>query len=78
MQDTLQNKLNAVIAAIEAGNYADALGQLEHDLLGKVDGVATIGKPDKNDWIIDGSAQPPVYNCIIAAIKELKILMGQP
>ena len=52
----MQNKLNAVIASLAAGNYADALGLLESDLLGKVDGEATIGKPDNNDWITDPGA----------------------
>src|SRR3989339_236301 len=50
---TLENKLNLVKINIMTGNYADALGQLQHDLLGKVDGIATTGAPDKNDWIKD-------------------------
>ena len=56
MQKTLLNKLNAVIGNMDEGNYADALGQLQDDILGKVGGVAKIGKPDKNDWITDPGA----------------------
>jgi hypothetical protein len=78
MKNTLANKLNAVIANIDAGNYVDALGQLQHDLLGKVDGIATTGKPDKNDWIKDPAAQTEVYNHLITIIAELKALLGQP
>jgi hypothetical protein len=78
MQDTLLNKLNAVIASIDAGNYADALGQLQHDILGKVDGVATKGRPDNNDWITDPSAQLQIYNTLMTIINEMKIAVGQP
>jgi len=60
---------------IEAGNYAEALSQLQHDLLGKVDGVANSGKPDKNDWIKDPAAQTEVYNCLMRIIAELKVLL---
>lgn len=34
MQKTLLNKINSVISNIEAGNYADALGQLQNNILG--------------------------------------------
>lgn len=78
MRNALLNKLNAVIANIEAGNYAEALGQLQNDILGKVDGVATTGSPDKNDWIIVPPAQPPIYNAVTIIIEEMKILMGLP
>jgi len=54
------------------------LGQLQNDILGKVDGVATIGKPDKNDWITDAATQTKIYNCLTAIIAELKAFMGLP
>ncbi len=69
MQNTLINKLNAVIANIEAGNYADALGQLQNDILAKTDGCAKSGMPDKNDWITNCAAQGVVYPLIMEAIK---------
>jgi hypothetical protein len=75
MQNTLINKLNAVIANIEAGNYEDALGQLENDVLGKMDGCATSGSPDKNDWIKDCEAQGEVYSCIVNSISAVESLM---
>ena len=75
MQNALINKLNAVIANIEAGNYADALGQLQNDILGKTDGCATSGAPDKNDWIKDCKAQNQVYPLIMKAIELVRRLM---
>jgi hypothetical protein len=75
MQNTLINKLNAVIANIEAGNYADALGQLQNDILGKTDGCANSGSPDKNDWIKSCEAQSVVYKSIQYAISVVEGLM---
>ena len=77
MQNTMINKLNAVIANIEAGNYEDALGQLQNDILKKTDGCATSGEPDKNDWIIDTDceAQMLVYQSIQDAIVAVEALM---
>lgn len=75
MQNTMINKFNAVIANIEAGNYADALGQLQNDILGKTDGCANSGKPDKNDWIIICEAQGMVYPNILIAIDAVEALM---
>jgi hypothetical protein len=74
MQKTLLNNLNAVIANSEMGNYADTLGQLQHDILGKEDGVATIGKPDKNDWIIDPGAQTVIYDSLLTIIAQVEDL----
>lgn len=78
MQNALLNKLNAVIANIEAGNYADALGQLQNDILGKTDGCANSGAPgtpDKNDWIKDCTAQGLIYPCILDAIAKVQALL---
>lgn len=75
MQNTLINKLNAVIANIEAGNYAGALGQLQNDILGKTDGCATSGAPDKNDWIKDCEAQNQVYPLIMEVIELVRRLI---
>lgn len=59
----------------EAGNYADALGQLQNDILGKTDGCANAGKPDKNDWIITCAAQGTVYPYILVAIDAVEAIM---
>ena len=78
MQNTLINKLNSVIANIQAGNYADALGQLQNDVLGKTDGCANadaLEKPDKNDWIINCASQRPVYLKVRDAISAVSVLM---
>jgi probable HAF family extracellular repeat protein len=71
LQKTMMNKTNAVIAAIQAGNIQDARDKLQNDLLKKVDGCATSGAPDKNDWIKDPVSQKGVYQQILAVIQEL-------
>ena len=71
MQNTFNNKLNAVIADIEAGNLANALDKLQNDILGKTDGCATAGNPDSNDWIKDCASQGEVYPLILEAINIL-------
>lgn len=75
MQNTMINKFNAVIANIEAGNYADALGQLQNDILNKTDGCANSNNPDKNDWITTCPAQGSVYPSILVAIDAVEALM---
>lgn len=74
MKNTLINKLIAVINNIEMGNYKEALGQLQQDILAKTDGCAVSGAPDKNDWIIDCAAQGRVYPLLIGITDELKNL----
>lgn len=75
MKNTLINKLNTVIANIEAGLYADALGQLQNDILGKTDGCATSSSPDKNDWIMNCTAQGIVYPAILDDIVKVDALL---
>jgi hypothetical protein len=72
---TLINKLDAAIGSIEAGLYQDALMKLQHDLFPKMDGCATTGWPDKNDWIIGCEAQQQVYPLILEAIQLLESLL---
>lgn len=74
MQKTFNNKLNAVIADIEAGNYAVALDKLQNDILGKTDGCANSGVPDNNDWIKDCASQGEVYPLILEVIEILRNL----
>jgi len=74
MQKTLINKLNAVIADIEAGNYQVAIDKLQHDLLAKTDGCATSGAPDKNDWIKSCGEQAVVYQELQQIISMLQQL----
>jgi hypothetical protein len=75
MQNTLLNKLNAVIASIQAGNYSDALAKLENDILNKTDGCASGGSPDKSDWIKTCSEQNELYPTLIQTIEMLRNLM---
>jgi hypothetical protein len=72
LKNTLLNKLNSVIASLEAGSYQDALGQLQHDILGKIDGCATGKGPDKNDWIKDCKDQGSIYPYLMEIIAELE------
>ncbi len=55
------NKLNSVIADVNAGHYDDAISQPRNDLLAKTDGCAASGSPDRNDWIVDCGGQGQVY-----------------
>ncbi|KAB2835681.1 MAG: hypothetical protein F9K48_03745 [Candidatus Brocadia sp.] len=75
MQNTMINKFNAVIANIEAGNYADALGQLQNDILKKTDGCANTDDSDKNDWITTCAEQGAVYPYILVAIDAVEALV---
>jgi len=77
MQNTMINKLNAVIENTEKGEYEEALGQLKHDILEKTDGCATAGAPDKNDWIKNCDAQGSVYPCILHSIEMVEALKGE-
>lgn len=68
MKNALTNKLNAAIANVDAGLYADALAQLRDDILGKTDGCAASGAPDKNDWIKTCAEQMQFYSLVQEAI----------
>lgn len=75
MKNALINKLNSVIANIQAGRYADALAQLQNDILGKTDGCAGAGSPDRNDWIMDCTTQDQIYPLVQETIRQLSALM---
>jgi hypothetical protein len=71
MQNALINQLNAALGYIDTGDYADALGQLQ-EILGKMDGCATTGAPDKNDWIKTCAAQNQVYPYVMKLIQLVR------
>ena len=71
----LTNKLEAVIASIDAGLYQDALMKLQHDVLPKMDGCVSAGAPDKDDWIIGCEPQQQVYQLILQATELLEDLV---
>ncbi len=60
MQNLLLNKLNAVIANVEAGKHADAANQLRNDIMPKMGGVEN-AEGDSIAWITDCSSQPAWY-----------------
>ena len=72
--NALNNKINAALAMIDEGLYADALDKLQHDILQKTNGCADTGKPDKNDWITTCEGQGQVYPLISEAIELLEKL----
>ena len=75
MANALTNKINATLEMIDQGLYQDALDKLENDILGKTDGCAATGSPDRNDWIRDCEAQGQVYPLILQAIELLRGLI---
>jgi hypothetical protein len=72
LQNSLINKLQAVMSAIQSRDYDDAVGKLQSDLVGKTDGCAVSGVPDKNDWILTCGAQRLVYTTLVTIIEQLK------
>jgi hypothetical protein len=74
MQKKLTVKINTVIAAIDAGNYAVALSELKTDIVKKMDGCDKKGNPEHNDWITNCSAQGTVYPHVALAIAELETM----
>ncbi len=75
MANALTNKIAALIQMIERGNYAEALDKLSHDIMAKTNGCATVGAPDKNDWITDCTAQAQVYPYLVEAMTLLQQLV---
>jgi len=73
--NALTNKIDAVLAMIDKGQYEQALRILQHDILKKTDGCANTGAHDKNDWIITCEGQGKVYPLIVAAIWLLERLI---
>ena len=71
----LTNKIDAAIELIDEGFYEEALDKLQHDILGKTDGCANLGYPDRNDWITDCADQAEVYAFILEAIELLESLI---
>lgn len=65
------HKINAVLIDIDQGLYPEALDKLQNDILKKTDGCTTAGVPDKNDWIVNCTAQGRIYPLIIEAIRLL-------
>jgi hypothetical protein len=77
LANALTNKINAVLADIEAGDYEKALNKLESDILRKTDGCAVSGvAPDKNDWIRTCDEQAVIYPLVLEAIDFLEFLLG--
>jgi hypothetical protein len=74
LQSSLLSKLNAALHSIREHRYSRALQQLENDILGKTNGCATAGTPDKNDWIVNCPDQSKVYTPLLNIIVEIRDL----
>jgi hypothetical protein len=76
MQNALTNKINAVIANVDAGNYGLALDQLRSDILKKTDGCAASNPalPDKNDWIKSCTEQNVLYPYLLDLVSVVEKL----
>ncbi|UCH96035.1 MAG: PKD domain-containing protein [Candidatus Aminicenantes bacterium] len=75
-RNALLNKLDQVIAAIDSGQYLDAINKLLNDIYKKMDGCFTSGAADKNDWLIDCQAQSQLNNWINILITGLTEIMN--
>ena len=72
MQNLLLNKLNAVIASVEAGKYKDAANQLRNDVLPKMGGVES-PEGDSVGWIIDRSSHRVWYQEVQDVVRALEM-----
>lgn len=70
-QQTLVHKLDLAIAAVQAGDYAEARDHVSF-VLDKTNGCAKQGTVDNNDWIDNCPAQVEVY----PAVREIANLLG--
>ena len=75
MANALTNKIDQVLAMIDAGRYTAALKKLENDILCKTDGCANSGEPDKNDWIKTCEEQGLIYPLVAETIEYVRSLM---
>ena len=75
-KNTMLNKLNSVINSIDAGNYQDALDQLD-EILAKTSGCVNANPPtpSKADWVISCAAQNSIYPFILGDIQLVEDLM---
>jgi len=73
-QNAMTNFLAQAAAAIQAGDFAEAVKKL-NDLLNRTDGCELRGAPDGNgpgrDWILNCAAQAETYMLLTAAIAAL-------
>ena len=67
--------LDDVFMRLDEGMYFEALLVLEDDILARIDGCATIGEPDEDDWIISFEEQEAVYPLVLETIELLESLM---
>jgi hypothetical protein len=76
LQKNMAKHIGQALGLIDKGEFEQALSKIE-SVVGKTDGCANTGAPDKNDWIIDCAAQEQVYWLLQDAIALLdEIIAG--
>jgi hypothetical protein len=73
-QKTLINKLEAVRNQVGSGAFQGALNKLQNDILPKIDGCASSGSPDSDDWINNCAAQGRVYPLVVGLILLISLI----
>ncbi len=68
--------INRSLELADKGKYLRALKMLRKNVLKRLDGCATSGQPDRNDWIQDCDAQNQVYPLIMEAIDYLEEIVS--
>jgi hypothetical protein len=74
LANELMNKINAAFSLIPSGQYAEAIDELQNDILSKTDGCANGGVPDNNDWLNTCDEQEQVYQSVTDVINYLNSL----
>jgi hypothetical protein len=70
----MTNKLTAVIAMVDEGEFESARDKLIHDFGKKMDGCAIHGTPDRNDWVTDCDEQAFMTPMLENSIELLEAL----
>ena len=72
LQRAFGQKISEILTLTRAGAFSDAAEKLQHDILAKTNGCADIGRPDRNDWIVDCASQQTLR----PAVERLLRLLG--
>jgi hypothetical protein len=75
MKLQLLRSLEFAYEAVGMARYRIALNRIEQSVLPKMDGCRLAGSPEKDDWILDCSAQGQVFPVILDIIDLLRNMM---
>jgi hypothetical protein len=74
-QGALLSKIDAEVKQVQGGLYLEARDKMAGDILAKMDGFATAGAADANDWIITADAQALLHPLATGALSLLDLLL---